>query len=454
MLLLRPNVAWGAQMISIFLGLALAAVVGCVLVLALAIRRERASNREAKKRSDSLQRGLGGLRRTSAQLEAQLAVDQSFVTDFLRELPHVARELHSGVTERGIPGILLNILMRALAPEQAVVLIRRKPRLGDVAQANRLVVAASSHKDLVRLGTELEFGSGELGWVAEVQRVMTRQDFESLTLMSRRRLEGESLPGLVVDVAAPMLFGDETLGVIAISRPRHASSHAKDALRVVAQIGGLALRNAAAYSEVKLTADMDGLTLVYNKRYMTTALGDAVYRSQQRVSTVSAFLFDIDNFKHYNDTNGHDAGDQLLKLLARLVRENTRSENIFGRFGGEEFLVVLPDTTSAQALQAAEAIRAVIASYPFPHAEKQPLGCISISGGVAECPTDALDSASLLRAADRALYAAKRQGRNRVLAIAPQFMAAGAEQGEAGPDPLATAAEAPKGRPGPTVWAS
>ncbi|HJS56682.1 MAG TPA: sensor domain-containing diguanylate cyclase [Vicinamibacteria bacterium] len=442
-------------MISIILGLALTAAVGCVVFLALRIGRERASVQQAKRQSDSLQRELGGLRRASAQLEAQLAVDQRFVTDFLRELPHVARELHSGVTERGIPGILLNILMRALAPEQAVVLIRRKPRLGETVKPKRLVVAASSHKDLVPLGTELDFGSGELGWVAEVQRVMTRQDFESQTLMSRRKLEGDSLPGLVVELAAPMLFGDETLGVIAISRPRHASAHAKDALRVVAQIGGLALRNAAAYSDVKLTADMDGLTLVYNKRYMTTALGEAVYRSQQRVSSVSAFLFDIDNFKHYNDTNGHDAGDQLLKLLARLVRENTRSENIFGRFGGEEFLIVLPDTTSAEALQAAEAIRAVIASHPFPHAEKQPLGCISISGGVAECPTDALDSASLLRAADRALYAAKRQGRNRVLAIAPRFMAAGAEEVGTGTEHMASPGEAPKGRRlGPTAWAS
>jgi diguanylate cyclase (GGDEF)-like protein len=430
-------------MLATLMALTLAVAIGCAVFLARANGRERAAARESKRQSEAFQRDLCALRRSSTQLEAQLAVDHRFVTDFLRELPHVSRELHSGVTERAIPGVVLNIVMRTLVPEQAIVLIRRRPRLGDPVTPRRLVVAASSHRDLVPLGTEVEFGSGEVGWVAEVQRVMARHDFDAQTLMSRQKPQGAGLPGIVVDLAAPMLFGDETLGVIALSRPRHASAHAKDAVRVVAQVGGLALRNAAAYSEVKLTADMDGLTLVYNKRYMTTALGEAVYRSQQRASSVSAFLFDIDNFKHYNDTNGHDAGDQLLKMLARLVRENTRSENIFGRFGGEEFLVVLPDATSAQALQAAEAIRAVIAAHPFPHAEKQPLGRISISGGVAECPTDALDSASLLRAADRALYAAKRQGRNRVLAIAPQYLNAGPEEGDGASERTPPATEMP-----------
>jgi len=412
----------GDTVIQVASGLALAVALAGACALAGALRKLRVSLEESQKLCEALQREAGSLRRSVKLLEAQMAEDQGFVKDFLRELPHVSRELHSGVTERFIPAILLNLIMRALAPEQAVVLVRRKPKLGDPERQMRLVVAASSHNDVVQPGTELPFGSGEVGWVAEVQRVMTRHDFDTQTMVTRKKLEREGLPKIPVDIAAPMLFGDETLGVIALSRLRHASAHAKDALRVVAQVGGLALRNAAAYNEAKLTADMDGLTHVYNKSYMTVALGEAVYRSRQRTSSLSVFLLDIDHFKHYNDTNGHDAGDHLLKLLARLVRENTRSDNIFGRFGGEEFLLVLPDTTSGQALQAAEAIRAVIANHPFPHADKQPLGCISISGGVAECPTDALDSGGLLRAADRALYAAKDRGRNRVLANALQFL--------------------------------
>ena len=86
------------------------------------------------------------------------------------------------------------------------------------------------------------------------------------------------------------------------------------------------------------------------------------------------FLFDIDNFKNYNDTNGHLAGDKLLQELAGLVNDAVRKDDIFGRFGGEEFLLVLPHTNATQGMAAAEKIRSLLANHPFPFAEKQPLG--------------------------------------------------------------------------------
>jgi diguanylate cyclase (GGDEF)-like protein len=127
------------------------------------------------------------------------------------------------------------------------------------------------------------------------------------------------------------------------------------------------------------------------------------------------FLFDIDNFKNYNDTNGHLAGDKLLQQLAGLVNESVRKDDIFGRFGGEEFLLVMPHTTAQQGMAAAEKVRNLIATQKFAFAEKQPLGVVSISGGVAEYPHHGLDAAGILHAADEALYEAKRSGRNRVL---------------------------------------
>ena len=130
---------------------------------------------------------------------------------------------------------------------------------------------------------------------------------------------------------------------------------------------------------------------------------------------MSVFLFDIDNFKNYNDTNGHLAGDKLLQELAGLVNEAVRKDDIFGRFGGEEFLLIMPHTNAPQALLAAEKIRALLAAHPFAFADRQPLRKISISGGVAEYPLHGLDAAGLLHAADEALYEAKRGGRNKVL---------------------------------------
>jgi len=178
---------------------------------------------------------------------------------------------------------------------------------------------------------------------------------------------------------------------------------------------------------MKTTAEMDGLTRIYNKKHLEQTLNELIYRAacaayDQRSAgqgapgqVLSVFLFDIDNFKNYNDTNGHLAGDKLLQQLAGLVNESVRKDDVFGRFGGEEFLLILPHTSANQALAAAEKIRALLASYPFAFAEKQPLGVISVSGGVAEYPLHGLDAAGLLHAADEALYEAKRSGRNRVL---------------------------------------
>ncbi|HEY7514481.1 MAG TPA: sensor domain-containing diguanylate cyclase, partial [Vicinamibacteria bacterium] len=268
---------------------------------------------------------------------------------------------------------------------------------------------------------------GALGYVAEAQIIMSREELASEAVSTRIK-PGPTLPGLPSDVVVPLVFDQETVGIIALSRPRRTSGDAKAALRLIAQTGAQALHNAAAYSQMKNTAEMDGLTRVFNKRHMEQQLFELIYRTacvayDQRDSSsapaseaLSIFLFDIDSFKHYNDSNGHLAGDKLLQELSRLVQENIRDDDLFGRFGGEEFLLILPKTNLAQSLAAANKIRSVIAAHKFPFAERQPMGAISVSGGVAEYPYDGMDAVSLLKAADQALYEAKRQGRNRIVA--------------------------------------
>jgi diguanylate cyclase (GGDEF)-like protein len=226
------------------------------------------------------------------------------------------------------------------------------------------------------------------------------------------------------ELIAPLVFDQETLGVIVMSKPRR-SGDPKTALRLVTQTGAQVLHSAAQVSRMKTTAEMDGLTRVYNKKHLEQTLNELIYRAacaayDQRGANMSpgqvlsVFLFDIDNFKNYNDTNGHLAGDKLLQELAGVVNEAVRKDDVFGRFGGEEFLLIMPHTDASQALSAAEKIRALLASHPFAFAERQPLTIISISGGVAEYPLHGLDAAGLLHAADEALYVAKRDGRNRV----------------------------------------
>ncbi len=341
---------------------------------------------------------------------------QQFLSRFVRELPLLTEQLHSRVKARRIPGILLQVVIRSLEPRQAVVLLRRRTAESEPERAGRLTAAAvHPTTSSIKPGFQINIGEGELGFVAETQLTMSREDFERETSLNRQRTKGKDLPGFTPDMAAPMVFDENTVGVIAISGSPYQGSVAKKAMWLIAQIGAVAIHNVVAYSQMRITADMDGLTRIYNKRHLVGALGEKIYQAQKQLTNLSVFLFDIDNFKNYNDVNGHVAGDKLLRELAGLVKDNIREESTFGRFGGEEFLLILPGSSTTEALGVAEKIRALIAQHDFAFAAKQPLGIMSISGGVATYPGDALDSTSLLKTADEALYAAKHQGRNRVL---------------------------------------
>ena len=407
-----------SQFIAFFLGLAITAGILVPILLRL-----RSTVGEARVENAGAGQQLAQLKRTNTALEDDL----KFLTQFLKDFPRLARELYSGLTERQIPAVLLNIVQRSLDPQHVAVLVRRSDAKGEKAKPPRFVVAAAYPDGAaVRVGTEVALGTGEIGFAAEAQMVVNRQDLQAETARNRIK-PGPALPGLAEpELIAPLVFDQETLGVIVLSKPRK-SGDPKTALRLVTQTGAQVLHTAAQVSRMKTTAEMDGLTRIYNKKHLEQTLNELIYRAacaayDQRAAggatpgqALSVFLFDIDNFKNYNDTNGHLAGDKLLQELAGLVNEAVRKDDIFGRFGGEEFLLIMPHTSATQALLAAEKIRGLLAAHPFAFADKQPLKLISISGGVAEYPMNGLDAAGLLHAADEALYDAKRGGRNKVL---------------------------------------
>jgi diguanylate cyclase (GGDEF)-like protein len=404
--------------VPFFLGLAITSglLIPILLRLRSSVGEARAEKLVAGERYSQLKRSHGVLEE-----------DLRFLTQFLKDYPRLARDLYSGLTERQIPGVLLGIVQRSLEPQQAAVLVKRAEAKGDRGHGPRLVVAAAYPDGAaVTVGAEIPLDAGEIGFAAEAQIDVNRQDLGAETAGARIK-PGPGLAGMPQpDLIAPLVFDQETLGVIVVAHPRK-SGDPKAALRLVAQTGAQVLHTAAQVSRMKLTAEMDGLTRVFNKKHMEQSLNEIVYRAacaayDQRaagdlkpVQSLSVFLFDIDNFKNYNDSNGHLAGDKLLQELALLVNESVRKDDIFGRFGGEEFLLLMPHTNATQGTAAAEKIRNLIASHPFPFAEKQPGGRLSISGGVAEYPRHGLDAAGLLHAADEALYEAKRTGRNKVL---------------------------------------
>jgi two-component system cell cycle response regulator len=161
-------------------------------------------------------------------------------------------------------------------------------------------------------------------------------------------------------------------------------------------------------------AVVDGLTGLYNRRYFDRHLALMLERSREQERDLSVLMMDIDHFKQVNDNWGHDAGDTVLKEFARRLQRSIRGVDLACRYGGEEFVVLMPDTDLENASAVAERVRHATASEPFEAGADRPLE-ITVSVGLALKDGDTDTPASLLKRADRSLYRAKREGRNRVV---------------------------------------
>jgi two-component system, cell cycle response regulator len=170
----------------------------------------------------------------------------------------------------------------------------------------------------------------------------------------------------------------------------------------------------AYHEEIYRLTTVDGLTQVFNRRYFEEALDREISRGIRYSRELAFVLMDIDKFKLVNDEFGHLAGDSVLKGLASLIRNNIRREDVFARFGGEEFALLLPEVDIRGAVLMAEKIRKVIQNQKFTfEGDAIP---ITVSMGVATLGVQQRESSALIRAADARLYEAKQTGRNRVCA--------------------------------------
>ena len=169
-----------------------------------------------------------------------------------------------------------------------------------------------------------------------------------------------------------------------------------------------------ANSRLEELARTDGLTDLYNHRYLRDALTKEVERSIRSKLPLSLLMIDVDDFKHYNDLNGHQAGDEVLRSLGRLLTAGRRINDVVARYGGEEFAILLTDTPKPAAAALASQIQRRVEQTEMLNEESQPGGKLTISLGVATCPDDAGTPRKLVALADAALYRAKRDGRNMV----------------------------------------
>ncbi|HEX7029940.1 MAG TPA: diguanylate cyclase [Gammaproteobacteria bacterium] len=225
-----------------------------------------------------------------------------------------------------------------------------------------------------------------------------------------------------MSLCLPLHAFGESLGMLFVANPADgfaegsigAEQH-REFTDTVAEQLALALANLRLRETLRHQSIRDPLTQLYNRRYLDETFRRELHRAARRRTPLSVLLFDIDLFKQFNDTHGHDGGDALLKSVGNCLRDFFRAEDGAFRAGGEEFVAVLPETALQDALARAEELRREIAQLEVRHGNAI-LPPITISVGVAAFPDHGETIEQLLKAADRALYEAKESGRNRVVA--------------------------------------
>jgi diguanylate cyclase (GGDEF)-like protein len=231
----------------------------------------------------------------------------------------------------------------------------------------------------------------------------------------------------VVDesLCVPLMAQGEALGVLNLQRKRGQEQQAyglrswgeaeRRLASVLAEQVALALGNLKLRESLRNQSICDPLTGLANRRYMEESLEREFSRANRKKSCLAILMLDLDHFKRFNDTFGHQAGDALLRTLGDLLKRNTRGQDIACRYGGEEFALMLTETNLEGALRRANIVRQQVKQLSVEYAG-QLLGSVSVSIGVAICPDHGNTMTDVLRAADQALYSAKREGRDRVSA--------------------------------------
>lgn len=225
---------------------------------------------------------------------------------------------------------------------------------------------------------------------------------------------GEGIRSLI---AVPLKIQDTIVGILYVDdfKPRQFNEQRLRALSILASFASMSINNAQLYAETQKLACTDGLTSLYNHRQFKVLLKEELARASRYEKKMSLIMFDIDNFKQFNDQHGHPAGDKVLAAIGCIMQQTLRDCDLSFRYGGEEFVAILPETGITSAVTAANRIAESIRdnSHRF-LAEIAPDHTVTISVGVASYPRDGKDETALLHVVDDMLYKAKGLGKDRV----------------------------------------
>jgi diguanylate cyclase (GGDEF)-like protein len=241
----------------------------------------------------------------------------------------------------------------------------------------------------------------------EIQRINLPEDIlieAALTLFRPREV-------LVI----PIFFKDKPLGSVVLASTQTFNSESIRLLNLLRQSLGLALNNALAHNDLQRVAALDGLTNVYNRHFGMKRLNEEFLRSQRGQSSLGLIMMDLDHFKNINDNYGHLFGDKILRATAELCRKNLRHSDFMVRYGGEEFMIILPTAQKCDAIDIAERIRGQIENLRINN-EGETVQ-VTASFGISLYPDTPVENEEhLIKQADDLLYEAKNKGRNCVMA--------------------------------------
>jgi len=214
-------------------------------------------------------------------------------------------------------------------------------------------------------------------------------------------------------LVTPLKKKYDIIGVIGVFsfQGRKFSIRDLEFLRMVIAPTTLIIENVELLEKTKILSITDSLTQLYNRRHFEKVITDFVKGKNEEISLC---ICDIDYFKHYNDTNGHFAGDKVLKKIADILKRGVKGLDVIARYGGEEFVIIFPFTSKENALKVCKMLNKRIKNCIFPNEKKQPNGDLTVSFGIATFPSDAATVEGLIKKADSALYKAKDMGRDRV----------------------------------------
>ena len=272
-----------------------------------------------------------------------------------------------------------------------------------------LKVVASVNLDKNYVGSRIRYGEGASGKALATKQAVLIEDYSSWP----ERLEILKESNLRSAIVLPLMIGDRilgTLGIFHFDPEKQFSSDDQHLLSLFAQHASIAMENALLFEKVQQMARIDEVTGMLNRRAFKEIGEYEVNRAKRLGHSLSLAMIDIDNFKHINDTFGHNVGDQVLKETARILRENIRNIDMIGRYGGDEATILMPETNNENAIITMERLRGFLEKSPIKIGNE--IFHITASIGVVSHLQDPPELDKIIKQADSAMYSAKKDGKN------------------------------------------